>query len=135
MIIRDVQRTATGYKVIVETPAAYADGFARVDDVHLPREALQGKSREERIEAIRAAIADKHRDLRDVDLDLPITETKAIWESRMLARYERWQRWKVTREEAESRTLSAAIITALTTAEDAAWAAYAQAINAWRQAP
>lgn len=43
-----------------------------------------------------------------------------------------WQRWKLTREEAQARSLPAAAITALTNRENAAWAAYAGAIQEWR---
>lgn len=46
-----------------------------------------------------------------------------------------WQRWKLTREEAQSRALPGAVVTALTNRENAAWTAYAEAIQRWRQAP
>lgn len=47
-------------------------------------------------------------------------------------RYADWQRWKATREEAQARGLGAAVITALTNRENAAWTDYAAAILEWR---
>jgi len=48
-------------------------------------------------------------------------------------RYERWQMWKNTKEEAVARALPAGAITAITKREDAAWNRYLDALNKWRQ--
>lgn len=47
-------------------------------------------------------------------------------------RYGDWQRWKNTRLEAQARGLSAAVVTALTNRENAAWGDYTNAIQEWR---
>ena len=49
-------------------------------------------------------------------------------------RYEAWQRWKTTRIEAQARGVAAVAITALQAREDATWASYLSALNAWRLA-
>lgn len=45
-----------------------------------------------------------------------------------------WQRWKLTHAEAQARGLAAGLVSALSTKTDAAWATYAQTLNAWRTA-
>lgn len=134
MRIVDVTTTPSGYRVRVETLGAFTDGLPRLDDIHVPREALQGRTREERIAAIKDAVADRQRDLRNVDLDAPLTETKAVWERRAERAYAVWQRWQLTRIEAQARAMSAPVITALTNRENDAWSEYATILNAWRNA-
>lgn len=53
----------------------------------------------------------------------------------MASFYADWWRWRQTELEATRRGLAAAIITALTTQENASWANLLTAINAWRLAP
>ncbi len=60
---------------------------------------------------------------------------KADLEGFLQGPYERWQRWKTTRIEAQARSMAAAVVNALQAKEDAAWAEYAQGIQAWRTAP
>lgn len=43
-----------------------------------------------------------------------------------------WQRWKLTRAEAAARVMGAAFVNALASREDAAWASYVAALQAWR---
>lgn len=59
---------------------------------------------------------------------------KADIEDAMDAAYQRWQRWKNTRLEAEARSMSALVITALKNREDALWGDYVAAIQVWRNA-
>lgn len=49
----------------------------------------------------------------------------------MASLYEVWARWKATRVEAQARTLAAPVVNALTNQENAAWTAYANAVQAW----
>jgi len=60
--------------------------------------------------------------------------TKAALEDAATDAYNDWLRWKTTRVEAQARTLSAAVITALQNREDASWAAYVSILNTWRTA-
>lgn len=48
--------------------------------------------------------------------------------------FEIWQLWKATRIEAQARGAAAALVTALTNREDAAWSAYVNDLQEWRQA-
>lgn len=48
--------------------------------------------------------------------------------------YQVWQMWKQTRLEAQARGAGAALVTALTNREDAAWTAYVNDLQEWRQA-
>jgi len=63
-----------------------------------------------------------------------IPTAKADWERSIEETYDDWLRWKTTRQEAQVRSAPAAVVTALTTKENAEWANYLSAINAWRQA-
>lgn len=80
-----------------------------------------------------SALADDLADVRGTAVAAPAA-TRDIIEDRMVALYEDWQRWKTTRVEAQARSLAAAVITALTNREDAAWAKYVQSIQVWRNA-
>lgn len=59
---------------------------------------------------------------------------KVRLEMAMADRWADWWRWKTTREEAVSRGMAPAVVTALRGREDAAWVAYAVAIVEWRAA-
>lgn len=59
---------------------------------------------------------------------------KADLETYMVSLYETWQRWKTSRIEAQARAMAAPVITAVQAREDAAWTAYAAAVNSWRLA-
>jgi hypothetical protein len=59
---------------------------------------------------------------------------KVQLEIAMEERWSDWFRWKTTREEAMVRGAAAPVVSALTVRENASWAAYAAAINEWRQA-
>lgn len=63
-----------------------------------------------------------------------VPASKADLEEFLDGPFERWQRWKTTRLEAQARAAPAAVVTALQTREDTAWKAYLQSINAWRTA-
>lgn len=54
------------------------------------------------------------------------------FERELEGRFADWQRWKITRQEAQSRGLPAAVINALTNREDAAWQDYGAALLEWR---
>ncbi len=62
--------------------------------------------------------------------------SKADFERGPLAdRFATWQRWRLTKAEAQARSAGSAIVNALQQREDAAWSAYLQALQAWRNAP
>jgi hypothetical protein len=48
--------------------------------------------------------------------------------------YQAWLRWDTTAKEAALRALPSQVLTALNNRTDQAWADYATALNAWRQA-
>lgn len=135
MNIRGREQVPGGYLVTVEVPGAYSDGSSRFDSVFVPRDALAGKSREERLAAVREAWADRLDDLVGAGIAAEVAQTKAVLEARMAGQYDRWQRWQRTRMEAQARTLPAAVVTALTAAENAAWADYLAALQVWRATP
>ena len=134
-IIRSVLPSAGGYRVEVESTGAYTDGRSRFDRVYLTAAELRGKTPEQKRQAILDALDDDPlAGVAGVEVSAP-TLTKAILEDRMETLYADWQRWKTTRVEAQARSLAAAVVTALTNREDAAWTKYLQAIQAWRAAP
>jgi len=59
---------------------------------------------------------------------------KVRLEERMERMFLRWQRWKLTRQEAVTQGYPAAVVTALADAEEAAFANYMGVINQWRKA-
>lgn len=125
-----------GYRVQVEYTEAYTDGTSRMEWVFVAAADVRGKSREERIEALRDAVSDGIvADVQGVDLRDAPTQTKAVLEARMVRQYERWQRWKLTREEAAARSLATAVVNALAGVENSAWTTYLASIQAWRSAP
>ena len=65
---------------------------------------------------------------------VPPANKDSIESSQVPAKYEIWQRWKLTRLEAQARSLQAAVVTALTARENAAWSDYAQALLDWYNA-
>lgn len=130
--ITGYRRVAGGYEVTIARDGAYTDGGAAIETIVITVEPTA--TREEIIDAIRTALRDPLRRLRGVDVDAPITETRALWERRAERAYETWRRWKTTREEAQSRSLPAPAVTALTNRENAAWDAYLAILTAWRAA-
>ncbi len=135
-LIRSHEQAPGGFWVTIEVENAYTDGSSRFDRVFVPLEDLRGKTAEERRQAILDALADDPlAGISGEDATAAPTQTKAILERRMEALYADWQRWRNTRIEAQARSLAAAAITALTNREDAAWARYVVAIQAWRNAP
>lgn len=134
-IIRNAEPAPNGYIVEVEVTAAYTDGSSRIDRVFVATSELRGKTPEQKRQAILDALDDDPMDgVAGVEVSAP-TVTKPILEDRMTGLYADWLRWKTTRTEAQARSLAAAVITALTNREDAAWAAYLASIQAWRTAP
>lgn len=134
IVIRRSTPTPGGYLVTIERTNARTDGSSVSRDVYVSAERVHGKTREEIIEAVQEASGDPLRRLRGVDLDAPLTETKAVWEQRAERVYAVWQRWQNTRIEAQTRAMPAPVITALTNREDAAWADYVVILTAWRNA-
>ena len=129
------ERSRDGFSVTIEHPGAYTNGESRVEKVHVSAAALRGKTRDQVRQAIKDAVDDDPiRDILGEDVAAP-AQTRAILEDRMEALFADWQRWKLTRGEAQARTLPPAAITALTNREDAAWARYVQSIQQWRTAP
>ena len=63
-----------------------------------------------------------------------VPTSKAAIEDYARDQYETWQRWKNTKAEAVTRALPAAVVTALTNRENAAWGDYVATLNAWRTA-
>ena len=134
--IRSHEQAPGGFWVTIEAEDAYTDGSSRFDRVFVPIEDLRGKTAEERRQAIRDALDDDPlAGIAGEDADSSPTQTKAILERRMEALFADWPRRKTTRTEAQARSVAAAAITALTNREDAAWARYVVAIQAWRAAP
>jgi|GEM_PF-6777848 len=135
MNIRNRERAPGGWSVTIEVPNAYTNGESRFDQVFVPQDAVTGKTPEQVRQAVKDAVDDDPlAPLLGATVTTP-TQTKDIYEDRMVAQYERWRRWQQTRVEAQSRALAAGVITALTNQENAAWSDYATAINAWRLAP
>lgn len=116
-----------GRMVCVEFTDAYTDGSSRHERVYVPARL----SRDARL----AAIADQLDAPDDAGADIDTVTRRARLEREMDERWAEWQRWKTTREEAQARGMASAIVTALTGRENAAWTAYAQAINDWRLSP
>lgn len=134
-IIRAATRVPGGYTVQVEVTNAYTDGTSRFEEVWVSRDAIVGKTPDERRQALFDALVDDPiAEIAGETVAEP-TATKDILEARMVARFADWQRWKATREEAEARGLAANVITALTARVNAAWTAYVALIQAWRVAP
>jgi len=135
-IIRGARAVAGGYQVEVEVTNAYTDGASRFDRVFVTLSEMRGKTPEQRRQAIVDALdVDPLADgVKDAAASAPAV-TRDILEDRMEGLYADWQRWKNTRQEAQSRALPAGAVTALTNREDAAWAKYLTAIQEWRSAP
>ncbi len=134
MKIAGYERAAGGFAVTIEHENAYTNGSSRFEKVHVSDAAVRGKSRDQVRQAIKdAADADPIADIIGEDVAAP-TPTKPILEERMVAQYERWQRWKNTRLEAQARGLAGAVVTAVTNVENDAWGDYVAAVQAWRQA-
>lgn len=132
-IIRKSRPCPGGRLVTIEVEAAYTDGRSRFDEVFVADGAVRGKTPAQKLQAVYDALADDLADVRGTAVAAPAA-TRDIIEDRMVALYEDWQRWKTTRIEAQTRSLGAGVITALTNREDAAWAKYVLSIQAWRNA-
>lgn len=133
-IVRKGRQVAGGYLLEIEVTQAYTDGRSRFDEVFVPLSAVQDKTPSQRKRALFDAVHDNALgDLRGTPVEKP-PDDQDILEDRMVALYERWQRWKNTRVEAQARGVPQAVINALTNREDAVWSAYAAAILAWRSA-
>ena len=66
---------------------------------------------------------------------VPKIQTKTEVEGNVLSQpYSNWRMWADTVAEATARAMPAAVISSLKARVDAAWTAYATAINKWRQA-
>lgn len=124
-----------GHWVTIEVTNAYTDGTSRYDRVFVSRDELRGKTADERRQAILDALNDDPLEGISGETVAAPTQTKAILEARMVALYADWQRWKTTRVEAQDRENAAAVVTALTNRENAAWTRYVAAIQEWRSAP
>ena len=141
MIPRLQRRVPGGFMVSVEVPGAYVDvngGLSsRFDDVFVAEADWRGKSLEEKQQALLDAMADADEITAVAGQAVPgaPTQTKAIWETRAVARYSAWQMWKATRIEAQARSLPAGVITALTNRENQAWTAYMAVLDQWRTSP
>lgn len=123
-----------GFEIEVEVENAYTDGSSRFDRIFVAHADMPTGTREEAQQAALDAFQRRPLDqLIGQALTAP-AQTKAVLEVAMVALYEDWQRWKITRLEAEARLLASAIITALTSRENTAWTQYATAVNAWRLA-
>lgn len=132
-IIRKARPAPGGYMVEIEVENAYTDGRSRTDEVFVAADALRGKTAAEKRQAIVDALTNPIAEIAGFEATEP-PEDKDILEGRMVALYEAWQRWKNTREEATTRSLPNAVLTALQARENAAWTRYAQAIDRWRTA-
>lgn len=131
-IIRSYETAPGCFRITVEVTDAYTDGSSRFDQVYVARDELRGKTRAERLQAVFDAVDDDPMgDLAGEIVSAPVA-TKEILERRAEAKYADWQRWKVTREEAEKRALAKPVVAALTAREDAAWTAYLADLNDWR---
>lgn len=133
--LHSIKHYANGIEIIIEVENAYTDGRSRLDRYVVPLSEIGSGTRQEVAAALRRIIRQHEglRALRGLDVENE-PETKAVWEQRAIEAHATWQRWKTTREEAQARALPAAVRTALTNREDAAWQAYVQILNAWRQA-
>ena len=123
-----------GYFVYLRVPGAYSDGSDRIDRVFVADADVRGKTPEQVAQAIHgAATNDPIGPILGQPVAAP-TQTKPVIEDRMIALYETWRRWQLTRVEAAARALSGPIITTLTAKENAAWADYLAALLLWRAA-
>jgi hypothetical protein len=121
--------------VAIEVQDAYTDGTSRFDNVFVAAEKFRGNlSREQRQQAVWDALDAGPDDLIGQPAEAP-SVTKAVAEDALVRPYERWQRWKVTRIEAQARGMPAPVVNALTAREDLAWLDYVAAVQAWRAAP
>lgn len=117
----------------METVGALSDGSDRqvVERVRVTVEDDHGRER-------MVVLSPGYSDQDVIDAVRPgatLTPTrKADIEDTMTDAYETWQRWKNTRAEAAARSLSAFVVAALQTREDAAWSDYVTAIQRWRAA-
>ena len=134
-IIRGRQQVPGGYLIEVEVTEAYTDGRSRFDTVFVEAEKLRGtRTAAQRLQAVWDAVEDAQLDELTGNAVAAPAVDRDILEDRMVELYERWQRWKATRAEAQARGMASAVVTALTARENAAWAAYGDAIAAWRNA-
>ena len=134
-ILRGKQQVAGGYLLEIEVTEAYTNGDSRFDKVFVAAADIRGKTLSQRKRAVADAIESAEI---DELLNAPATahiDDKDIIEDRMVSLYAAWQRWKVTRLEAELRNVAAPVVNALTAKEGAAWTAYTLAILDWRNAP
>jgi len=121
-----------GLMVCVEVQGAYTDGSSRHERVFVP----WYEARDDRLTAILAA-HNREADVAGVDLDAHAASpgvAKALLERRVRSRGEEWDLVDRIRRRAVERGSPAAVINALTNAEDLAWARLLAAINEWRQA-
>jgi len=72
-----------GYMVTIEIENAYTDGRSRFDRVFVKADDVVGKSREEQLLAVKAALGTSLAELRGADPSAPVTETKAVLEARL----------------------------------------------------
>lgn len=131
MRIASRTRVPGGYEVTIEYPNATTKGDSRFETVAI------AVAPDATPDEVRAAVVDALRDPIGSVLGEEITakpNTRLALEPALEAPYERWQRWKATRIEAQARSLPAGVITALTNREDSAWAQYLDALTAWRNA-
>lgn len=134
-IIRSFERTNGGFNITVEVTGAYTDGSSRLDTVWVSRDDMRGKTQQQRRQAIFDALEDDPLgDAAGLPAERP-AQTREVFEDRAIAKFEAWQRWKLTREEAQARGLAGGVITSLTNREDAAWSDYLDVLIAWRSAP
>ena len=132
--IRGVRPDRGGYVVAVEIEGAYADGSSRFEEAFLSTAEVRGKTLSQLRQAVFASLGDGGLSALIGEAVAAPAVDRDILEDRMVELYERWQRWKATRAEAQARGMAAAVVTALTARENAAWAAYGDAIAAWRNA-
>ena len=129
------ERGPNGWNVTIEHPNAYTDGTSRTERVTIPYAKLEGKTPDQVRQAIKDAVDDDPLGPVIGEAVAAPTPTKAILWDRAKAAYADWQMAKTTRVEAQARSMAAAVITALTNAENALWTDYATTLNQWRLAP
>lgn len=129
------ERVSGGWQVTIEVPNAYTDGTSRFDRIFLADADIRGKTLNEVRQAVKDAVDDDPLQAVIGEAVTTPTQTKAILWERAKAAYADWQMAKATRIEAQARSMAAAVITALTNAENALWTDYTTTLNQWRLAP
>ena len=72
-----------GYMVTIEIENAYTDGTSRFDRVFVKAEDVHGKTFEEQLLAVKAALGTSLAELQGADPSAPVSETKAVLEARL----------------------------------------------------